>query len=245
MTATATSAGGRNRAAGDGVYPLSPYDTPRARLNDMGPAALSEVEVVSLVLGGQPEWALGEARTLLSRFGGLHGLLRANVTELTQEPGLGPARAAQLKAALELGRRLLLAPTMERLQIRSPEDVAALLIVEMGPLDQEQLRVLLLDTRHQLIRQVLVYQGSCHTSLVRVGEVYREAVRENAAAIIAAHNHPSARSNASALCPSPEDVAVTKEIVAAGHLLSIDCLDHLLIGAAGFVSLRERGLGFS
>ncbi len=221
-------------------YPLPAYDTPRARLHDLGPAALSEAEVVSLVLGGNPEKALAEARALLDRFGGLHGLLRANVTELAQEPGIGPARAAQIKAALELGRRLLLVSPEERVQIRSPEDVAALLMLEMGPLDQEQLRVLLLDTRHQVIRQVIVYQGSLNTSLVRIGEVYREAIRENAAAIIVCHNHPSSDPT-----PSVEDVAVQKEICEAGRLLSIECLDHLVISRARFVSMRERGLGFN
>lgn len=220
-------------------YPLPAHDTPRSRLNDVGPAALSETEVVSLVLGGPPEKALEEARALLGRFGGLHGLLRANVRELAQEHGVGPARAAQLKAALELGRRLLLAPPPERLQIRSPEDVAALLMVEMGHLDQEQLRVLLLDTRHQFIRQVVLYVGSVNTSLVRVGEVFKEAVRENAAAILLTHNHPSQDPS-----PSPEDLALTREIVAAGRLLSVEVVDHLIVTQQKYVSLRERGLGF-
>jgi DNA repair protein RadC len=239
MTATDALIHAHGRPGAGASYPLPAYDTPRSRLNDMGPAALSEVEVVSLVLGGAPEKALTEARLLLSRFGGLHGLLRANVSELVQEQGIGPARAAQLKAALELGRRLLLAPPGERLQVRSPEDVAALLMVEMGHLDQEQLRVLLLDTRHQLIRQVVVYVGSVNTSLVRVGEVFKEAVRENAAAIVVVHSHPSGSPE-----PSVEDYAVTKEIVAAGRLLSCEVLDHLIIGWGQYVSLRERGLGF-
>jgi len=221
------------------AYPLPAYDTPRARLCDLGPAALSEAEVVSLVLGGRPEKSLAEARSLLAQFGGLHGLLRANVGELAQEPGVGPARAAQVKAALELGRRLLLAPTEERLQIRSPEDVAALLMLEMGHLDQEQLRVLLLDTRHRVIRQVAVYTGNVNTSLVRVAEVFREAVRENAPAIVIAHNHPSQDPS-----PSPEDLAITKEVVAAGRLLNVDVLDHIILSSTRWVSCRERGLGF-
>jgi len=240
MTVTANAAYGHSGTEGDAVYPLPPYDTPRARLNDVGPAALSETEVVSLVLGGPPDKALNQARTLLGKFGGLHGLLRANVTELTQEHGLGPARAAQLKAALELGRRLLLVAPAARQPVRSPADVAALLMVEMGHLDQEQLRVLLLDTRHQVIRQVVLYSGNVSTSLVRIGEVFKEAVRENAAAILIAHNHPS-----NCCDPSPEDVALTREIVAAGRLLSIECLDHLVVCSTRYVSLRERGLGFS
>ncbi len=221
-------------------YPIPPYDTPCARLRDLGAAALSEVEVVSLVLGGNSDKALVEARALLNRFDGLHGLLRANVNELTQEPGIGPARAAQIKAALELGRRLLMATPPERLQIRSPEDVAALLMLEMGSLDQEQLRVLLLDTRHQVIRQVTVYIGNVNTSLVRLAEVFREAIRENAPAVLIAHNHPSQDPT-----PSPQDVALTREAVEVGRLLSIELVDHLILATTRWVSLRERGLGFS
>jgi len=152
---------------------------------------------------------------------------------------MGPAKAAQVKSALELGRRLLLVSPEERPQIRSPEDVAALLMVEMGHLDQEQLRTILLDTRHQVMRQIVVYQGNVNTSLVRVGELFREAVRENCAAVIIAHNHPSGDAT-----PSPEDVAVTKEIVAAGRLLDIEVLDHLIVGQGRYVSMRERGVGF-
>jgi DNA repair protein RadC len=240
MAATEISSYGSSAPGSSAVYPIPAYDTPRSRLNDVGPAALSEAEVVSLVLGGRPEKALVEARALLGKFGGLHGLLRANTSELVQESGIGPARAAQLKAALELGRRLLLTSSEERLQIRSPEDVAALLMVEMGHLDQEQLRVLLLDTRHQVIRHVVLYVGNVSTSLVRVGEVFKEAVRENAAAIVVAHSHPSGNPE-----PSVDDCAVTKEIVEAGRLLSCEVIDHLIIGRAAYVSMRERGLGFN
>ncbi len=168
-------------------------EQPRERLRDLGPAALADSELLAILLrtGVRGKTVLELARDLIVRYGGLHGLLRASFAELAAEHGLGPAKAAQVKAALELGRRLLLAAPGERLQIRSPEDVAALLMLEMGQLDQEQLRVLLLDTRHQVIRQLVVYQGSVNTSLVRVGELFREAVREGCAAVIISHNHPS------------------------------------------------------
>jgi len=216
-------------------------EQPRERLRDLGPAALSDAELLAILLrtGTAGRTVLDLARDLLSVYGSLHGLLRANLTELARVHGMGPVKATQVKAALELGRRLLLAAPDQRLQVRSPEDVAALLMVEMGHLDQEQLRALLMDARHQVIRQVLVYQGNVSTSLVRVGEIFREAVRENCAAIIAVHNHPSGDSS-----PSPEDVAVTREIVQAGRLLGIEVLDHLIIGRQRYVSLRERGLGF-
>ena len=216
-------------------------EQPRERLQLLGPAALSDAELLAILLrtGVAGRTVLDVARDLLIAHGGIRGLLRANFSELAQARGVGPAKAAQVKAALELGRRLLLAEPEERLQVRSPDDVAALLMVEMGPLDQEQLRIILLDTRHQVIRQVVVYQGNVSTSLVRVGELFREAVRENCAAVIAVHNHPSGDPT-----PSPEDVAVTQEIVAAGRLLAIEVLDHIVVGRQRYVSMRERGLGF-
>lgn len=220
---------------------LPPGERPRERLRELGPAALSEAELLAILLRtGLPGLtALDLARELLLRFGGLHGLLRASLGELCQEHGLGQAKAAQVKAALELGRRLLMAAPEELLAVRSPADVSALLMAEMGHMDQEQLRVLLLNTRHQVIRQVVVYQGNVNTSLVRVGELFRDAVRENCAAVIVAHNHPSGDP-----APSPEDVAVTREIVGAGQLLDIEVLDHLIVGRQRYVSMRERGLGF-
>ena len=123
--------------------------------------------------------------------------------------------------------------------MRSPADVAGLLMVEMGYLEQEQLRVLLLNTRHQVVRQVVVYQGNVNASLVRVGELFREAVRDNATAVILCHNHPSGSPD-----PSPEDVALTRAAVQAGRLLDIEVLDHIVVGRGRYVSLRDRGLGF-
>jgi DNA repair protein RadC len=127
-----------------------------------------------------------------------------------------------------------------REQIRSPVDVAGLLMVEMGHLDQEELRTVLLDTKNRLQGLKTIYRGSLNTSLVRVGEVFKEALRQNSAAIIVAHNHPSSDPT-----PSPEDILVTREIVQAGRLLDVEVLDHLVIGQGRWVSMRERGLGFS
>lgn len=220
---------------------LPPSEQPRERLRHLGPAALSDAELLAILLrtGVRGVMVLDLARELLLRYEGLHGLLRASFGELCQERGLGQAKTAQIKAALELGRRLLLAAPHEWPQVHSPADVAKLLMAEMGHLEQEQLRVLLLNTRHQVTRQQIVYQGNVNTSLVRVGELFREAVRENSAAVIIAHNHPSNDPT-----PSPDDVAVTKEIVEAGRLLDVEVLDHLVIGQGRYVSMRERGLGF-
>jgi DNA repair protein RadC len=123
--------------------------------------------------------------------------------------------------------------------IQSPNEAAALLLYDMGALEQEHLRVMLLDTRNRLIRTAEVYRGSLSSSVMRVGEVFRDAVRANAASIIVAHNHPSGDPT-----PSPEDVSVTKAIVEAGRLLDIEVLDHIVIGMNRFISLKERGLGF-
>jgi len=167
------------------------------------------------------------------------GLARANFSELCAERGLGPAKATQLIAALELGRRLLIASPEERPVVRSPADAASLLMMEMSLLQQEHLRLLLLDTKNRVLGMPTVYIGSLNMSVLRVGEVFREAIRQNCAAVIVAHNHPSGDPT-----PSPEDVAVTERIVNAGKLLDVEVLDHLVIGQQRYVSMKERGLGF-
>lgn len=179
------------------------------------------------------------ARTLLRETGGLAGLQRATYDELCARRGVGPAKAAQIKAAIELGRRLAVAEVETRAVVQSPEDAAGLLLYEMGALEEEHLRVILLETRNRLIRTVEVYQGSLNASAIRVGEMFRDAVRANAAALIVVHNHPSGDPS-----PSPEDVAVTRALVEAGRLLDIEVLDHLIIGKGRYTSLKSKSLGF-
>jgi len=214
---------------------------PRERLAEVGEGALSSAELLAIILrtgvGGQN--ALTVATGLLSRFGGLAGLARTSFSELQAVKGMGFAKSAQVKAALELGRRMLLAAPEDRLVVRSPGDLAQILIAEMAHLDQEHLRAVFLDTRNRVLGSEKVYQGSLNASYIRIAEVFRGAVRRNSAALIVAHNHPSGDPT-----PSPEDVSVTRQLVAAGRLLDIDVLDHLVIGQQRFVSLRERGLGF-
>jgi DNA repair protein RadC len=179
------------------------------------------------------------AQQLLLDIGGLSSLHGVGFDLLRQKRGIGPAKAAQILAAIELGRRLATASPAEKPTIQTPADAASLVLYEMGALEQEHLRVLLLDTRNQLKKMTEVYRGSLNSSLIRVGEVFREAVRTNAAAIVVVHNHPSGDPT-----PSPEDVAVTRAIVEAGKLLDIEVLDHLVIGKGQYVSLKARGLGF-
>jgi DNA repair protein RadC len=223
------------------ITDLATHERPRERLARLGPQALSNAELVAILLrsGIRGLNAVQLAQRILVDVGGLPGLQRASVDVLRRQRGLGDAKAAQLKAAIELGRRLAVSTPDEKPTIQSPEDAANLLLYEMGGLEQEHLRVLALDTRNRLVRMIDVYRGSLNSSWIRIAEVFREPVRMNAAAIIVAHNHPSGDPS-----PSPEDVAVTKAIVQAGELLDIEVLDHLVVGQGRFVSLKAKGLGF-
>lgn len=216
-------------------------ERPRERLLRYGANALSTSELLAIILrtGTRNENVIRVSQRLLVRFGSLAGLARASTAELMAEKALGPAKAAQLKASLELGRRLMVEVPEERSQIRSPADAANLVMSEMSMLEQEHLVVMLLDTKNRVLDRSTVYKGSLNTSLIRVGELFREAIRANCAALIVIHNHPSGDPT-----PSPEDVAITRQIVQAGKLLDIEVLDHLVIGLQRFISLKERGLGF-
>ena len=209
-----------------------------ARMERCGPNALSVVELLQVFLDSRSDPLL--PLRVINRWGTLSELSHANPTDLLSVEGMSRMRLARLRAALELGRRMLTEPLQERPLVRSPADVADFLIPEMGGLEHEQMRVVLLNTKNRILGMPLVYQGSLHTTVIRVGELFRDAVRQNAAAVIVAHNHPSGDPT-----PSPEDVAVTREIVESGKLLDIDVLDHLVIGGAParFTSLKERGLG--
>ena len=219
--------------------PLS--ELPRERMRDYGPNALSDAELLAILLrvGVSGINVIQLAQKLLIDHGGWAGLQRLSFEEMTKIHGLGEAKAAQVKAALEIGRRLLLAQSEARPQIGSPADVAALLMLEMSHLEQEHLRVVLLNTKNHVLKIETVYVGTINSSAVRIGEVFKAALKLNAAALIVVHNHPSGDPT-----PSPEDVAVTRQLIEAGKLLDVDVLDHLVIGQACWVSLRERRLAF-
>jgi len=223
------------------IRELPAQERPRERLKKYGAASLSNAELLAIILrtGAASESVLNLSAKLLARFGGLSGLAKAGFGELCMERGLAEAKAAQLKAALELGRRLLSTQPEERVVVKSPEDVANLLQAEMSFLEQEELRLVLLNTKNQVLAISQVYKGSVNTSLIRVSELFREAVRENCPALVVVHNHPSGDPT-----PSPEDIKITEQIVKAGKLLDIEVLDHLIIGHQRYVSLKERGLGF-
>lgn len=223
------------------IKELPAGEQPRERLRDQGPAALSDAELLAILLrvGVAGTNVVQLAQRLLVENGGWGGLLRADYHTLCQQHGMGEAKTAALKAALEIGRRLLLTAQEERFQIRSPADVAQLMQLEMSHLDQEHLRAICLDTKNRVQKIHTVYVGSLNTAVIRVGEVFKEALKLNSAAIIIVHNHPSGDPT-----PSPEDVMVTRQIIAAGQLLDVEVLDHLVIGHGRFTSMREKGLGF-
>ena len=196
------------------------------------------VELIAALVGGDRQIEI--AQSLLGRFGSVHMLAKATPNEIQGVLGVGPSTAARVRAALELGRRLSIAQDENNPVIQSPDDAANLLMHQMLHLEQEHFMVVMLDTRNRLIGEpVELYHGSLNSSLIRIGEVFRPAIRANAAAILIAHNHPSGSPD-----PSPEDVAITRAVVEAGRLLDVECLDHLIMGGGRFVSLKSKGLGF-
>ena len=223
------------------IRELPETERPRERLAARGPGGLSAAELIALVWGSGSRGtsAVALADEALARHEGLTGLARASDLELQAIPGVGTARAAQLAAAFELGRRLMADWPAGRWTVRSPGDVADRLILQMGRLEREELRVVMLNTKNVVLRVAIVYQGNVSSSLVRVGELFREAVRVNASGVILVHNHPSGDPT-----PSPDDLHLTAEALAAGRLLDIDLLDHLVIGHDAYVSLRDRGVAF-
>ena len=216
-------------------------ERPRERLREHGPGHLSNAELIAILLrtGVAGENVLNIAVRLLSEFQGLPGIARATFGEICSLKGISEAKACQLLAAFELGRRLVSLHPEDRAVIGSPEDVANLLGAEMGLLEQEHLRVVHLDTKNHVTGVSEIYVGNVNSSTVRPAEVFRPAIRGNSVAIIAVHNHPSGDPT-----PSPEDVAITRQLRDAGELLGIELLDHIVLAGQRHVSLKERGLGF-
>jgi DNA repair protein RadC len=223
------------------IKDLPQTERPRERLKNYGAASLSNVELIAILLrtGVEGESVLEMTTRLLASYKGLDGIARASFGELCREKGVSEAKACQLLAALELGRRLVSLEPEERPIVRTPQDVANLMMGEMVFLDQEHLRVVLLNVRNQVMGVNEVYVGNVSGAVVRVAEVFRPAVRENCSSIILVHNHPSGDPT-----PSAEDIRVTEQVAEGGRLMDIELLDHIVLGRHKFVSLKERGLGF-
>lgn len=224
------------------IADLAADERPRERMKGQGAHSLNTAELLAILLrtGVPGENAVELGQRLLQTFGGLVGIQRAEFSEVEKEHGMGEAKTATLKAAIELGRRLSMQDLEERPSISSPADVAALVQYEMAALEQEHLRVIQLNTRNQVLEIAEITKGSLNAAMVRIAEVFKPAIRRNAAAVILVHNHPSGDPT-----PSPDDLALTKAIREAGTLLDIEVLDHLIIGQGRYVSMKEKRLGFS
>lgn len=222
------------------IHDMDLTERPREKLAKSGAASLSNAELIAILLrvGVEGQNAVQMGQQLLTDFKGITGLYKAGYQELCNQFGLGPAKAAQLMAAMELGKRIG-RNNEEKQGIHQPQDVYDLLGYEMSLLDQEELWVILLDTRNQLISTEKIYRGSVNASQVRVGELFKAAVKSNAPSILVVHNHPSGDPT-----PSPEDVALTRSVIQAGKMLDIEVLDHIVIGSNRCISLKERNLGF-
>lgn len=215
---------------------LAPHDRPREKLERSGASALGDNELVAVLLGhgtpGTP--ALGVANRVLASCGGIHGLTRVSRDELARVPGVGVALASRVQAAVELGRRTLVQLPSARPRLRNARDAALFLLPQYGAFGVERFGVLLLDTRHRLIRARLLSVGSLDASVVHPREVFREAVVAGASALVAFHNHPSGDPT-----PSEDDIVLTRRLVAAGALMGIDVVDHIVLADTHYCSIRE------
>ena len=217
---------------------LSPDDRPREKLWQHGASALGDNELIALVIahGGRHGSALALANALLAAHDGLHGLSRCRSDDLARVAGIGPSRAAQIIAALELGRRTLTHAPAERLQLSTPQAAALYLLPRFGGRTIEQFGLILLDTKNRIIRTSVIVRGTLNTSNVEPRDVFREATLGGAAAIVVFHNHPSGDPS-----PSEDDVDLTHRLVAAGVLMGIDVVDHIVLGDVRYCSFKESG----
>ncbi|HZG87052.1 RadC family protein [Paenibacillus sp.] len=213
-------------------------ERPRERMLRIGASALSNAELLAILLrtGTKRESAVTLAHRLLREAGGLRGLADRSVEQLCEQRGVGSAKALQLLAALELGKRVARADLEASPAIRSPQDVAALVREDLRYLQQEHFVVLFLNTKNRVVGRETLSVGSLNATIVHPREVYRAAIKRSAASIICVHNHPSGDPT-----PSPEDIQLTHRLSEAGHIIGIELLDHVIIGDRSYVSLKERG----
>ena len=217
---------------------LAPHDRPREKLDRLGVAALGDHELVAIIVGHgfHRTSALALAGHVLAAADGVHGLARATIGQLLRVRGVGQAKAAQIVAAIELGRRTLTRAPAARVQFSCPRDVATYLMPRYGARSVEQFGIVLLDTKHRVLKTALISVGTLDASLVHPREVFREASAGGAAAIVLFHNHPSGDPT-----PSQDDLALTARLVEAGELMGIDVMDHVVLADARYCSFKETG----
>lgn len=217
---------------------VAPGDRPREKLDRVGVAGLGDNELIAIIIGSgcRSAGALAVANAVLEAASGLHGLARAARDDLRRVKGVGAARAAQIVAAVELGRRTLARVSAARVQLGSPREVAAYLLPQYGSRPVEQFGIVLLDTKHRVLRTSIVSIGTLDCSLVHPREVFREAAAGSAASIVLFHNHPSGDPT-----PSPDDVALTRRLVDAGGVMGIEVVDHVILADTRYCSFKETG----
>ena len=218
---------------------LAPYDRPREKLERLGPGALGDNELLAIVLGSgsREAGALALANQVLAGVDGLHGLTRADLGELKRIAGIGPARAAQVRAAVELGRRTLVREPMARASLKSPRELALHLLPQFGASPVEQFGLVMLDSKLHILRIKIIAIGSIDSTVAHPREVFREATVASAAAIVLFHNHPSGDPT-----PSAEDLELTERMLDAGEVMGIRVVDHIVLAAHRYFSLQEAGL---
>jgi DNA repair protein RadC len=223
------------------VREMPSSERPRERLEQLGVSALQTAELLAVIIGSgvHGENVVALSARLLREFGGLNGLLAADLHVLMSQHGVGRARAMQLLAAFELGRRATMLGAQQRPRIATPADAASLLMGELTHLRQEQVRILCLNAKNQVVHQEVIYQGTASGCTLRPAEVFRPAVIRTCPAILIVHNHPSGDPT-----PSEDDIETTRELCRAGEVLDIELVDHLIVGDYQYVSLRERNQGF-
>ena len=221
------------------VHDLPKPERPRERLKKFGPEALSAQELLALIIGRgvSKKSVMTIAQELLIKFGNIKAISEATIEELSQIKGIGLAKAAQIKACFELGKRQELEPELNDLDIKKPQDVVKAIRARIQDKAKEHFKLIVLNTRNKIIGISNISMGTLNTSLVHPREVFKNAIMHNASSVVLAHNHPSGDTE-----PSENDLTITRRLVEAGKILGIEVLDHIIIGRNSFCSFKEKGL---
>mgnify|MGYP001574948314 FL=1 len=221
------------------IHDLPKPERPRERLKKLGPEALSAQELLALVIGrGSPQKSvINIAQELLAKFGNIKAISQATLEELSQIKGIGLAKATQIKACFELGKRQELELELEDIDVENPQSVVKALQAKIKDKAKEHFKLILLNTRNKIIGISTVSIGTLDSSLVHPREVFKEAIAHNAYSVMLAHNHPSGDPE-----PSEDDITITRRLIEAGKILGIEVTDHIIISKNGFFSFKEKGL---
>ncbi|WP_058485499.1 RadC family protein [Defluviitalea phaphyphila] len=220
---------------------LPEFERPYEKLEYYGSEVLSDAELLAIIFrtGSKNIRAVELAQKLLAleKQEGLYGLYQYSIEELMNINGIGKVKALQIKAVLELSKRISKRQGMLKYKINSPKSIASIYMEEMRYLKQEYFKIVILNTKNQIIGDKNITKGSINSSIVHPREIFKYAIKKSATSIIMIHNHPSGDPN-----PSKEDIQVTKRIVDGGELLGINILDHIIIGDGIYISLKEKGI---